>query len=84
LLLIVLPWYIFEKEVSWDILNFDRNHLFIIVYIGVAYLLYTNIKTARRAEGNAKTASLIFIIPPALVLLFFIAGYFAFSGFTGF
>jgi len=82
-LLILLPWYVFEKEVSWDILNFDRGRLFILVYIGITYLLYLNIRTLLKTKGTEKKLAIFFIIPPALILLFFIFGYFAFSGFRG-
>ncbi|MBU2576031.1 hypothetical protein KKF64_03010 [Patescibacteria group bacterium] len=84
LLLVVLPWYISVNEYRWNILDFDSNYLLIPVIVGSVFLVLLNVWLSRRTEGNAKTASLIFIIPPALVLLFFIAGYFAFTGFTGF
>jgi len=84
ILLIVLPWYVFEKEITWNKLSFDRGCLFIIVYIGIAYLLYLNIRALIQNRGLERKVAVLFIIPPVLVLLFFILGYFAFSGFTGF
>ena len=84
LLLIVLPWYVSINEYRWNILDFDSNYLLIPVIIGSVLLVFLNIYLSRKTEGNAKTASLIFIVPPVLVLLFFVAGYFAFTGFTGF
>ena len=82
ILLIILPWFVFIQEDSWDILNFNRNYLFIIVLIGAVFLLYANIRYAIKSKGGERVASIIFIIPPALVILYFVLGYIAFSRFS--
>mgnify|MGYP001589637803 FL=1 len=79
IVLIILPWYVFDQEYYWNILSFDRNYLFIIVFVGVLYLLYSNTRSAIKSKGRGRVASIIFIIPPALVIAYFVLGYIAFS-----
>ena len=79
ILLVILPWYVADKEYRWNILPFDSNYLLLLILAGSIYLLYFNIRSAVKSKGRERVASIIFIIPPALVILYFVLGYIAFS-----
>jgi len=81
-LLIILPWYIADQEYYWNILPFDANYLFYFALLSAVYLLYKNIKSTIKSKSRERVASIIFIIPPAFVLLYFILGYIAFSRYS--
>ncbi len=84
-LLIILPWYVFDKEYYWDIFSFDRNYFIYLMLLGAACLVCLNIVVLIKTRGRKKKAAIFFAIPPFLLLAFFVLAYFfAFSGFTGF
>ena len=60
------------------------NYTLVAVFLVALYLLFANIRSTVKSRGNERIVSIIFIIPAALVTIYFILGYFAFSGFTGF
>lgn len=83
--LVILPWYVANKEYYWNILPFDANYLFISALVGAACLVCVDIVIFVKTKGRERKAALFFAIPPFLLVTFFVLAYFfAFSGFTGF
>lgn len=83
MLFLVLPWTYFQNTELGDRF-FSASALIYFMSIASLLLLYINIRSAIKMRGKAKKVAIFLIIPPAFVLLYFILGYFAFSGFTGF
>lgn len=85
LLLVVLPWYVFDKEYHWDIFSFDRNYFIYLMLFGAACLVCMDVVVAIKTRGRKRKTAILLGLLPFLILSFFVFGYFfAFSGFTGF
>ncbi len=77
----VLHWAYFENRDIWDY-KIAANTLIYFMLLGAIYLLYASIKSTIKSKGGERVASIIFIIPPTLVILYFILGYIAFSRYS--
>lgn len=77
----LLPWTYFENRDIWNY-KISANSLIYFILLGAVYLLYANIKSAIKSKGRERVVSIIFIIPPAFVILYFILGYIAFSRYS--
>lgn len=85
ILLVILPWYVANKEYYWNILSFDANYLFIFALFAAGCLALVDVIVAVKLKGvNRKTALWCALPPFLLVAQFVLAYFFAFSGFTGF
>ena len=80
----LLPMFYFENGYKYGIPNINSNYVFIFIFVGVFYLLFIDIKSIRIFKGKERLMPVFFILVPLFVILYFILGYFAFSGFTGF
>jgi len=78
----LLPWFYMNNDYELKILSFDSNYLLILVLIGVIYLLYENTKSLLRFKGKQKVVPIVFILIPALILIYFILGIVAFSNYS--
>ncbi|OJI06880.1 hypothetical protein BK004_01940 [bacterium CG10_46_32] len=84
IIFLVSPWFIYENFYQPGMPDKHVNSLIYFMLLGAVYLVYMNVKFSIRLKDSAQKVSIVFIIPPALILIYFILGYFAFSGFTGF
>ena len=80
----ILPWFAYEKFYQPGMKDLYVNLLIYFMLAGAIYLVCTNIHSSIKTKKTSRIVSIAFVIPPALILLYFILGYFAFSGFTGF
>jgi len=78
----LMPPFIYENYYVSGTPDKYVNYTLIVVVIAALFLLYMNIKSAIKFKGRERVASIIFIIPPAFVLLYFILGYIAFSRYS--
>lgn len=74
----VLP-FSYSNLVSFEKRYFSAAALIYFMVIGAILLIYINLRSAIKLKGRERIASIIFIIPPAFVILYFILGYIAFS-----
>lgn len=84
IIFLVSPWFLYEIFYRPGMPDKYANSLIYFMLLGAIYLVYMNVRSLIQLKGNARKASIAFIIPPTLILLYFILGYFAFGGFTGF
>ena len=78
----LMPPFIYENYYVSGTPDKYVNYTLVVIFIVVLFLLYLNIKSAIKSKGRERVASIIFIIPPAFVLLYFILGYIAFSRYS--
>ncbi len=83
LIFIILPWFYLENtELGGRI--FSTSKFIYFVMLVSLILVFMNAKSSIKLKGGERLASIIFIIPPALVLIYFILGYIAFTRLTFF
>lgn len=83
-LFLVSPWFIYENFYYSGMPDFYVNYLIYFMVLGALFLLFFNIRFAIKMRNTERKVAIFFIIPPALIFTYFVLGYFAFSGFTGF
>ena len=81
---LISPWFIYENFYVPGMPDIYVNSLIYFMFFGAVFLLYNNISSVIKSKGSRRTASILFIVPPFLIILYFVLGYLAFSGFTGF
>ncbi|MBU2524396.1 hypothetical protein KKG71_04340 [Patescibacteria group bacterium] len=78
----LLPWFYIENKTKLEIIDFNSNYLLILILIGVAYLLYLNIRYIKRLNGSQKIVPIVFMLVPILIVLYFVLGMIAFSNYS--
>ena len=74
----LLPWFYFNNTTLGS-RYFSANTMIYFMIIVAIYMIYANIRSAIKSKGGERVVSIIFTIPPAFVILYFILGYIAFS-----
>lgn len=81
-LFFLMPPFIYENYYVSGTPDIYLNATLLIIFIAALYLVYVNIKSVIKSKDRERILSIIFIIPPAFVILYFILGYIAFSQYT--
>jgi len=79
----LLPWFYFEN-MGADSPKIYTSLLYVVVSIGVAYLLYENIKSIKNTKGKKRIVPIIFLFFPAFIILLAVyAKFFLFFNYKG-
>ncbi len=78
----LLPQFFYEMFYKSGMPDLYVNLSLYFTILGALLLLCVNIRKLLKFKGKSKIIPIIFIIPPELVILYFVLGYIAFSRFA--
>jgi hypothetical protein len=81
IILLILPWFYLESTTLGNRYFSSKDFIYFSIFVCLS-LISINIRESVKLKGKKRLVPIAFIIPPALVLLYYILGFIAFSRYT--